>query len=710
MTVVGSLLVELSANVARLKTDMERATKVVETHAAKMSRAATDAAGMFKGLIAVLGTQQIAAWAKSVIDASDALNDMAERTGLSTTSLQELGYAAQMSGSSIDELQQGLRNLAGKMAEAQAGNASAVALFKTLGVNVLDAAGKLRPMDEVLGDIADQFANWEDGAAKSALAADTFGAKVGTKLIGVLNQGRDGLKEMADEAHRLGAVLGPDAVRQMGEFNDNLDRLAVLAKGSAAALIGDLIPAVNGLAADMLNAARDAGGLAQALGAMLTLKLGVRGNTPAEQLADIDAQLAKLKKSRDALDPAKGLTNKINEAIWGDVADIDNMTAELQRARRVVVGSMDRQAQAAASIGPPVPRASAPVVPGTGPKGAGASPAEQQAKREAEAILQMTKRVALMGKVGELEKLNAEIEAGAYAGWSTRSLDRLRGLASQADSQQALADDAERALAQLADYEKREAEESEKAEQRLRELAAAGKQVFEDVRTPIEQYAAEVARLNTLLAEGAISTDTYQRAVEKAYGNIQTKAEQVNDLGRDMGMVFQSAFEDAIVGGKKLRDVMQGLIQDIARLVLRQTVTAPLAKAISGALGGWLGGGPGIGYGEAGSAAVGALVPDLAGNLIPALASGGPLTGGVPTIVGEEGPELILPGASGTVIPNHALGGQSVTVVQNINISAGVAQTVRAEMMQMMPTLQRATVAAVMDQRLRGGAFAGAFR
>ena len=709
MAVVGSLLVELSANVARLRTDMERATKVVESHTAKMAKAAGNAANMLKGLVAVLGVQQMAAWAKSVVDATDALNDLSERTGLSTTSLQELGYAAQMSGSNVDELQLGLRNLAGKMAEAQSGNQQAVALFKTLGVSVVDATGKLRPMDDVLADVADKFASWENGANKSAIAAEVFGAKAGTKLIGVLNQGRDGLKGLADEAQRMGAVLGEDAVKQMAEFNDNLDRLGFLARGSAGALIGDLLPAVNKMAADMLNAARDAGGLVQALGAMLTLKLGVRGNSPAEQLADIDAQLAKLKKSRDALDPGKGVVNRINEAIWGDVADIDNMTAELQRARRVVAGEIDRSNQAAASVGPPAPggRNAPPALPRAS---SGPSAADQQAKREADAIMALAKKVAVMGKVGELEKLNAEIEAGAYAGWSTRSLDRLRGLASQQDAQQALADDAERALARIADYEKREADESQKAEKHLQDLAAAGKQVWEDTRTPIEQYANEVARLNALLAEGAISTDTYQRAVEKAYGNIQTKAEQVNDLGREMGMTFQSAFEDAIIGGKKLRDVIGGLIQDIARLVLRQTVTAPLAKAISGAITDKFFGGSGIGYGESGSAAIGALVPDLSGNLIPALASGGPLTGGVPTIVGEEGPELIIPGASGTVIPNHALGGGGVTVVQNLNISAGVAATVRAEMMQMMPTLQRATVAAVADAKLRGGAFAGAFR
>lgn len=42
---------------------------------------------------------------------------------------------------------------------------------------------------------------------------------------------------------------------------------------------------------------------------------------------------------------------------------------------------------------------------------------------------------------------------------------------------------------------------------------------------------------------------------------------------------------------------------------------------------------------------------------------GGPVSAGKAYLVGERGPELIVPGASGTVVPNSAMGG----FVQNIN-------------------------------------------
>lgn len=47
-------------------------------------------------------------------------------------------------------------------------------------------------------------------------------------------------------------------------------------------------------------------------------------------------------------------------------------------------------------------------------------------------------------------------------------------------------------------------------------------------------------------------------------------------------------------------------------------------------------------------------------------AAGGPVTGGMPYLVGERGPELFLPSSSGTIVPNHALSGGGTTII-NIN-------------------------------------------
>ena len=90
-------------------------------------------------------------------------------------------------------------------------------------------------------------------------------------------------------------------------------------------------------------------------------------------------------------------------------------------------------------------------------------------------------------------------------------------------------------------------------------------------------------------------------------------------------------------------------------------------------------------------------------------AIGGSVQRGKPTIVGERGAELFVPASSGSIVPNNKMGGGGTTVVQNINISTGVSQTVRAEIAQLMPQIANSAKAAVLDAKQRGGSFSKAF-
>ena len=79
-------------------------------------------------------------------------------------------------------------------------------------------------------------------------------------------------------------------------------------------------------------------------------------------------------------------------------------------------------------------------------------------------------------------------------------------------------------------------------------------------------------------------------------------------------------------------------------------------------------------------------------------------------MVGERGKELFVPNQSGAIIPNDKMGASGGVVVnQTINLSAGVSQTVRAEVMNMMPQIANAAKGAVIDAKRRGGTFGSAF-
>jgi hypothetical protein len=170
--------------------------------------------------------------------------------------------------------------------------------------------------------------------------------------------------------------------------------------------------------------------------------------------------------------------------------------------------------------------------------------------------------------------------------------------------------------------------------------------------------------------------------------DMKKEAGLAEDAAKDLGLTFTSAFEDAIVKGAKFSEVLQGIEQDIARIILRQAVTKPLANAVDG-----------INWGGMASDAI-----DL---LSGARATGGAVNAGGSYLVGERGPEIVKFNSPGTVIPNNRIGGLDgggTTVVnQTIQISTGVAATVRAEVANMLPQIASVTKASLAQDQARKG-------
>lgn len=101
------------------------------------------------------------------------------------------------------------------------------------------------------------------------------------------------------------------------------------------------------------------------------------------------------------------------------------------------------------------------------------------------------------------------------------------------------------------------------------------------------------------------------------------------------------------------------------------------------------------------------------GNFFSRGATGGTVQRGVPTLVGERGPEIIIPQTASTLVNSNntrsALGsGGGIVVNQNINVSTGVSQTVRAELVNFLPVIQSQTMSAIAQAKSKGGRLAEA--
>lgn len=182
-------------------------------------------------------------------------------------------------------------------------------------------------------------------------------------------------------------------------------------------------------------------------------------------------------------------------------------------------------------------------------------------------------------------------------------------------------------------------------------------------------------------------------AMQLAIDAMPTLDELITNFTRGAMSSFTDAFTDAVTGAKSfadaVKDMARSVINSLIKMLVQYYITKPLFDAITSFL---PSGGGGGGGGSTSTAS---------------FAVGGPASAGRPAIVGENGPELFVPSTGGQVIPNGRMGG-GATVNQTINISTGVAQTVRAEVLNLMPQIAESAKAAVADSRMRGGGYSKA--
>ena len=234
----------MAANVAQIvvKANTAQADKGIKGLTGRMGglKGAAIGVGIAAGAAAVGG---IAAFAKSSISAfaqaGDEVQKMSLRVGFSTEALSELKHAAELSGTSLGSLENGVKRMQRTILDAENGLSTAVDAFEMLGVEMADVESK--SPEEQFTLLSNALADGEDASRRSALAQQVFG-RAGTQLLPMLAAGKDGLAAMRQEAHDLGMVFDQDAANSAAEYNDSLTRLQGAFQGIQFAVGEALIP------------------------------------------------------------------------------------------------------------------------------------------------------------------------------------------------------------------------------------------------------------------------------------------------------------------------------------------------------------------------------------------------------------------------------------------------------------------------------------
>ena len=176
----------------------------------------------------------------------------ATRIGITAEEMQELGFAAEQSGARLVDIEVAMRRQATAARDAAKGTGIAGESYKKLGVNVLDATGKLKPQLQLLEETAAALPKVKSETEQLAIINDIFG-RGGAKIRPLLKLGAEGIREFREEARELGFVLDEEATKASEEFIDGINSTRLVLVGLRNQIGKQLIPVVT----SMLSGFRD---------------------------------------------------------------------------------------------------------------------------------------------------------------------------------------------------------------------------------------------------------------------------------------------------------------------------------------------------------------------------------------------------------------------------------------------------------------------
>jgi len=274
---------------------VDKTREAIGTASAGLKKLGEDSAGTLGDLGAAAAIAALTAFGKAIIDSMDSLDEMAQKTGTSVQALSTLGEAAAHEGVPIEALQKGLTKLAQNMVSAATGSGSTAKAFQQMGVRVKDAAGQMRPTEQILLDLAEKFKAMPDGAEKSAAAVEMFG-KAGVDMIPFLNQGREGIEALRQKYRELGLEIDGPSAAAAANFNDSLHTLGASLRGIGTQIVTAALPAMQNLADRLLEIAKkgqDLVPIINTIGQIILVAFGAKALTGiAAMLANMTQMLA----------------------------------------------------------------------------------------------------------------------------------------------------------------------------------------------------------------------------------------------------------------------------------------------------------------------------------------------------------------------------------------------------------------------------------
>ena len=161
---------------------------------------------------------------KKSMDATDSMAKVSRSIGISVTELQRLRHAASIGGLEAKSLDKAMQKLAINISDVASGTGIAKEAFDRYGISSKNIDGSTRSVTDVLGQAATALETMTNETDRASFVYDLFGAR-GAKVINMLKDGKSAMEAMKKEADDLGLVMSLALIEGVENANDSIARL-----------------------------------------------------------------------------------------------------------------------------------------------------------------------------------------------------------------------------------------------------------------------------------------------------------------------------------------------------------------------------------------------------------------------------------------------------------------------------------------------------
>ena len=199
---------------------------------------------------AAFGVFQLGRILNESLEAADRIGKLSKQLGTTPEFLQQIGFAAEQSGASLSSVTTAMAFMADAAEEASRGMTTQKKAFEDLNIDV-ETLLQLSPEEQFM-EIADALSEVDSASKRIQLARDLFG-RGGVELIPLINEGRDGIRELRDEFVALGGQLSGEQTQAAEDAKDAINELTTAFGALRTELAIGVAPLLANLSTDLLR-------------------------------------------------------------------------------------------------------------------------------------------------------------------------------------------------------------------------------------------------------------------------------------------------------------------------------------------------------------------------------------------------------------------------------------------------------------------------